>query len=441
MTDVVVVGLSHHTAPVELRERVALPDGELPDALRSLTLDHTFGEAVLLSTCNRVEIYASGDSGRELIRAARAHLTARAGGDIGDVLYERHGDDAVRHAFRVASSLDSLVVGEPQILGQLKDAYQAACDTGTVGSLLGRCFTRAFAVAKRVRTETGIAEGTVSVSSIAVELAKKIFGNLDGRSALLLGAGEMGEAAARSLAQTGAHLRVVNRSAEKARALAASCGGEAVDYELLPSELVRADVVVTSTSSPHFVLTHALMKDVMRTRRHRPIFLIDIAVPRDIDPRVGDLDSVFLYDVDDLTKVAEENLASRKKEADAAERIISIEVEEFAAWRRTLDLAPTIVALRERVSSVVAAEIERTAPKLKNLSEEDRRAIERMGEAIVAKILHHPIRELKQAATEPDATSLIASTRRLFAVDVGEKAAEPAADAPGQTRASQGTEG
>lgn len=424
-----MVGLSHHTAPVELRERVALPEGELADALRGIVADHAVGEAVLISTCNRVELYASGDSARELVRVARAHLTARAGGDIGDVLYERHGDEAVRHAFRVASSLDSLVVGEPQILGQLKDAYQAACDTGTVGSLLGRCFTRAFAVAKRVRTETGIAEGTVSVSSIAVELAKKIFGELAGRRALLLGAGEMGEAAARSLAQTGATLRVVNRSAEKARALAAACGGEARDYELLASELVKADVVVTSTSSAHFVLTHELMRDVMRTRRHRPIFLIDIAVPRDVDPRVGDLDGVFLYDVDDLTKVAEDNLASRRKEADAAERIVSIEVEEFAAWRRTLDLAPTIVALRERIGAVVASELARTTPRLRSLSEDDKRALERMGEAIVAKILHNPIRELKQASTEPDAASLIAAARRLFVVDAPAEAERPRAPA------------
>ncbi len=379
MTDVIVVGLSHHTAPIELRERVALPDGELHDTLRALAAEGGFGETVLVSTCNRVEIYASGESTGELIRAARAHLTARAGGDIGDVLYERHGDEAVRHAFRVAASLDSLVVGEPQILGQLKDAYQAACDTGTVGSLLGRCFTRAFAVAKRVRSETGIAEGTVSVSSIAIELAKKIFGDLDGRRALLLGAGEMGEAAAKSLAQTGATLRVVNRSAEKARALALACGGEAREYELLPSELVKADVVITSTSSTHFVLTHELMRDVMRTRRHRPIFLIDIAVPRDVDPRVGDLDGVFLYDVDDLTKVAEDNLAARRKEADAAERIVAIEVEEFATWRRTLDLAPTIVAIRERVASIVHAELSRTTPRLRDLSDDDRRALERMG--------------------------------------------------------------
>lgn len=432
MTDVIVVGLSHHTAPIELRERVALPDGELHDTLRALAAEGGFGETVLVSTCNRVEIYASGESTGELIRAARAHLTARAGGDIGDVLYERHGDEAVRHAFRVAASLDSLVVGEPQILGQLKDAYQAACDTGTVGSLLGRCFTRAFAVAKRVRSETGIAEGTVSVSSIAIELAKKIFGDLDGRRALLLGAGEMGEAAAKSLAQTGATLRVVNRSAEKARALALACGGEAREYELLPSELVKADVVITSTSSTHFVLTHELMRDVMRTRRHRPIFLIDIAVPRDVDPRVGDLDGVFLYDVDDLTKVAEDNLAARRKEADAAERIVAIEVEEFATWRRTLDLAPTIVAIRERVASIVHAELSRTTPRLRDLSDDDRRALERMGDAIVAKILHHPIRELKQAASEPDATSLIATTRRLFSVDAPAEAAEsatPKADA------------
>ena len=331
--DFVVVGLSHRTAPVEVRERLAVAPARLEEELRTMAAHGRFDEALLISTCNRVELYATSSNPIEAAQSAREALATRlADGMTDQVLYQERGIDVVRHVFRVASSLDSLVVGEPQILGQVKEAFDAAKGAGMMGTLLGRCFTQAFAAAKRVRSETGIAEGTVSVSSIACELARKIFGNLEGRRTLLLGAGEMGESAARSLRQTGAQLHVINRSDERARALAESCGGQPVPFERLSVELADADVVIASTASPKFILTPELMKGVVRSRRHRPLFIIDIAVPRDVDPRVGNMDNVFVYDVDDLQQVAEENLAVRAREAAQAERIIEEEVDAWEAF-------------------------------------------------------------------------------------------------------------
>lgn len=416
MSELVVVGLSHHTAPLELRERLAASRDRLPALLRSLQ-GHAFEEAVLVSTCNRVELYGVSDDPGRATSAAREHLRERSGAPIDDVVYVHRGADAVRHAFRVAASLDSMVVGEPQILGQFKEAFETATETGTVGTLLGRCFTRAFAVAKRVRSETGIAEGTVSVSSIATSLARKIFGDLEGRRVLLLGAGEMGEAAGRSLAGSGARLLVVNRSPDKAVALAAELSGTAIGYEQLAAELVAVDVVICSTSSPAFVLTQELMKGVVRARRLRPLFVIDIAVPRDVDPRVGNLENVFLYDVDDLQKVAQENLDARRRSAEAAERIVDIEVSEFEVWRRTLELTPTIVALRKRFEETLQTELERTLPRLGGLDERQRQALERMTSAMASKLLHGPLTALKHSAGEADGAALIAATRALFALD------------------------
>jgi len=422
-----MVGLSHHTAPLELREKLAI-DGDARAELLKTWSESAAGEGVVISTCNRVELYATTDDASSAERQARALLEGKlSDGErarLAEVLYVRDGEDAIRHLFRVASSLDSMVVGEPQILGQVKEAYDAARAAGTLGSLLGRCFSRSFAVAKRVRTETGIAEGTVSVSSIASQLAKKIFGELSGRRVLLLGAGEMGEAAARSLANTGAVLRVVNRSPEKARRVAAECGGEPRGYEQLASELIQADVVISSTSSDRYVLTTELMKDVLRGRRHRPIFLIDIAVPRDVDPRVGEMESVFLFDVDDLQEVAQENLAQRRNAALTAERIVDIEVAEIEAWRRTLDLTPTIVALRQRFAEVVHGEIERSAKKL-DLSAKERKSLERMGEAMVKKLLHPPLATLKKTAGGPENATLIAATRSLFELAHPQAAEDP----------------
>ena len=415
MRDFLVVGLSHRTAPVEIRERLAVPPELLEKELRALSSTAGFDEALLVSTCNRVELYATSDSPGDAMERARATLWSRLPeGATEDVLYSERGIAVVRHAFRVAASLDSLVVGEPQILGQVKDAFEAAQAAGTAGTLLGRCFSQAFSTAKRVRSETGIAQGTVSVSSIACELAKKIFGHLDGRRTLLLGAGEMGEAAARSLRQTGTQLHVTNRSEERASALAASCGGRSVPYEHLTTELAEADVVIASTASTKFILTPDLMRGVVRSRRHRPLFIIDIAVPRDVDPRVGTMDNVFVYDVDDLQQVAEENLAVRAREASDAERIIEEEVDSFLAWRRSLELAPTIVALRKRFGEVADEELARAVARLENVSPKDREVLEAMARSLVNKLLHQPMTQLKAGVAEPDGSHLIDAVRRLF---------------------------
>ena len=415
MRELVVVGLSHRTAPVEVRERLAVAPEELETELKSIKESSRFDEALLVSTCNRVELYATSNNPIDAIHRARGTLTRRLPDNASqDLLYTERGVAVVRHVFRVASSLDSLVVGEPQILGQVKEAFEAAKSAGTAGTLLGRCFSQAFSTAKRVRNETGIAEGTVSVSSIACELAKKIFGRLDGRRTLLLGAGDMGEAAARSLRQTGTRLHVTNRSDERAQALAKSCGGRAVSYERLATELAEADVVIASTASPKFILTPDLMRGVVRSRRHRPLFMIDIAVPRDVDPRVGTMDNVFVYDVDDLQQVAEENLATRAREAAEAERIIDEEVESFLAWRRSLELAPTIVALRTRFAQVAEEELARTLARLGESCQADRAVLEAMSRSLINKLLHQPMTQLKAGAGEPDGALLIDAVRRLF---------------------------
>jgi len=417
MRDFVVVGLSHRTAPVEVRERLAVAPEQLEEELREIVARGHFDEALLISTCNRVELYGVSMNPTAAAQSARNTLASRLPNSTSeDVFYSERGVAVVRHAFRVASSLDSLVVGEPQILGQVKEAFDAATNAGTAGTLIGRCFSHAFSTAKRVRNETGIAEGTVSVSSIACELARKIFGNLDGRRTLLLGAGEMGEGAARNLRQTGTQLHVINRSEARAEALAKSCGGRAIPYERLTTELAEADVVIASTASTKFILTPELMKGVVRSRRHRPLFIIDIAVPRDVDPRIGTMDNVFVYDVDDLQQVAEQNLAVRAREAAQAERIIEEEVESFLKWRRSLELAPTIVALRKQFGDVADEELRRALGRLQGLSQSDRAAFEAMARSLVNKLLHRPMMHLKAGAEEPDGAQLIDAVRRVFAL-------------------------
>lgn len=427
--ELVVVGVSHRTAPVELRERLAVSHDRRDRDLRALLEDGSLQEGVLVSTCNRVELITAARTAGEGIERARAYLDTRAAPEpVHHYIYQRVGPEAVRHLFRVASGLDSMVLGEPQILGQVKDAFQHASDQGAVGTLLGRWFEHAFGVAKRVRSETGLAQGLVSVSSIACDLAEKIFGELRRRRVLLLGAGKMSEAAARSLAARGAILYVLNRSPERAEQLADACGGTARPLESLAAELTEADVVISSTSNPGFVITRELMHDVMKARRRRPIFLIDIAVPRDVDPRSGDLENVFLYDIDDLQQVSRENLAARQSEVADAEAIVDDEVLRFEAWLRTLRLKPTIVALRERFRGVVRAELESTLPRLSSLEERDRRTLEKMCDAMVNKLLHAPVTRLKDDSEDAAAAQLIEMTQRLFdlQIDSGEQSSRRA---------------
>ena len=433
--EIFVVGLSYRTSPVALREKLAVPSAELAGMIARLKSEVALDEALMVATCNRVEVYGVASDPSAVTRAKSWLEKPLGEGALGGHTYERSGTDAVRHVFRVASSLDSMVVGEPQILGQVKEAYAAAAGVGGLGALLDRCFARAFAVAKRVRTETGIASGAVSVSSIACDLALGIFGDLNGKRVLLVGAGKMGESAAKHLAKQGAKLFVLNRSRERAVELAAACGGEPRGMNELASELALADVAIASTSSERFVITVELMKEVSRARRHRNLFLIDIAVPRDVDPRVGEMDGVFLYDVDDLGKVAEENMAVRRREADAAEKIVEHETRTFEEWRKQQDVKPLIIGIRQHVHGTLSAELERTLPRLTGDKEKDKAALERMVEAMVNKVVHHPVAEVKRASERGD-VDVGNAAARLFPIATSEPKSEtePAPDGAPATR-------
>jgi len=403
-----VLGVSHRTAAVELREALA----RKADELQVLNVLRDFlDEAIWLSTCNRLEVYGCA---RDLDAASfglRALFDEWARPEaMSSHLYEYRGTDAVRHVFRVSSSLDSMVVGEPQILGQVKQAYAHANQAGALGPLLGRCFDRGFGVAKRIRSETGIAQGSVSVGSIACDLASKIFGDLTGKHVMLIGAGKMGEVSARYLAAQGAKLIVVNRSPERATQLAAACGGVARAFAELEQTLIEADVVIASTASPGFIITRQQVKEVLRRRRHRPLFIIDIALPRDIEPEVGKLPNVFLYDIDDLQQVSQDTVQERVREAHLAETMIEREVTDFMSWLDSLAVKGTIVALRRHFKEKVLQELERT--RQKGLASLGDGSMDRTADAIVAKLLHHPIQALRQSVYDRD--KLIQVTHKLF---------------------------
>ncbi|MDB4942934.1 MAG: Glutamyl-tRNA reductase [Labilithrix sp.] len=429
---VVVIGVSHKTAPVEVRERFAAGADILPELLARLTARPELEEAMFLSTCNRVEIIALSktmgsleESTRAASHAIREALREQIGAssveDLDEWLYEKTGDVAVRHVFRVAASLDSMVLGEPQILGQVKDAYDAAVAAGALRSHLSRCVHRAFTVAKRIRTETQLGAGIVSISSVAVDLTKRIFGDLGGSTVLLVGAGEMAEQAAKSLGKGAKAIRVCNRSFDRAATLAATFGGTAAPLEQLEAELVASDVVVASTSSKTFVITKDLVKRVMKQRKGRTLFLIDIAVPRNIDPGVHDLDNVYVYNVDDLEAEVAENMKLRQNEVAAAEHIVETELAEWATWARGLEVNPTVVGLRARTRGVLVAELERSlGQRLKHLGEGDRAALYQMIESATNKLLHAPTTRLKAAAAGDgtsggtDVGDLVSALHHLF---------------------------
>jgi glutamyl-tRNA reductase len=420
--------VSFRTAPLSLRERLAVGEDRVAQDLEALMKNAGLKEGVLLSTCNRVELIATADSPEHAVEGTVGYFNHRASPErIDPCVYRHYGRDAARHLFRVACGLDSMVLGEPQILGQVKDAFAAAQLAGTVGGFLSRSFERGFSVAKRVRTETALAAGNVSVSSIACDLAEKIFGDLAGRRVLLVGAGKMSEVAARSLTARGAQLFVVNRSPERAEALAAACGGTPRPLEALATELAEADVVISSTSKRDYVITYELMQGVCKMRRFRPLFIIDIAVPRDVDPRVDSLRNVFLYDMDDLQKVSRENLAARERAVIDAERLIDEELDELERWARSIELTPTIVALRERVRGLLRAELEKTLPKL-SLPDSERKKLEAMTEAMANKVLHGPLTELKQSQASTDGATLLEAVQKLFRLN--EETAPAARPAP-----------
>ena len=419
---IVVVGLSHRTAPVEVRERLAIPSDNLAEALARFAARSGVGEVMCLSTCNRVEVVVTphektpADDVAATVTTVLDELACEAGGgSIRAHLYRHTGSEAVRHLFRVAASLDSIVVGEPQILGQLKDAFEAAQAAGTIGPTLSRAVTRALHAAKRVRTETAIGEGLVSVSSVAVDLATQIFGALAGRTAVLIGAGEMAEAAAQLLAKAGAEVVVVNRSPERARDLALQVGGSTRPWVDLGAVLCEADVVISSTSARAYVLTHDDVARAMKSRKGRTLFLIDIAVPRDVDPTVNRIDNVFLYGVDDLEGIVEESMRGRRNEAAKAEAMIAEEARALDAWAEARGVTPTIVGLRQKTKAVLAAEVERSlAGKLKHLGEAERAALDAMTEAMVNKLMHPPTAHLRKAAGEPRGEQLAQVIRELF---------------------------
>ena len=419
---VVVIGISHKTAPVDVRERFAAGSEILPEVLARLTSRAELDEVMFLSTCNRVEVIAIPKSGKTVEDASRAvrealreHIGASSVEDLSEWLYERTKDDAVRHVFRVAASLDSMVLGEPQILGQVKEAYEAAVAAGALRSHLARCLSRAFGVAKRVRTETQLGAGTVSISSVAVDLAKRIFGDLEGRTVLLVGAGEMAEAAAKSLAKSAKSIRICNRSFERAATLAQTFGATAAPLDQLEAELTISDVVVASTASKSFVVTRDLVRRVMKHRKGRTLFFIDIAVPRNVEPDVHRLDNVYVFNVDDLEHEVAENMKAREKEVAAAEAIVAAELAEWSAWARGLDVNPTIVALRAKTRGVLVSELERSfGSRLKHLGEAERSALTQMVESAVNKLMHAPTTRLKAAAGADDGGDLVKALRHLF---------------------------
>ena len=415
--DIVIVGVNHRTAPVEVRERLALADGRLDDAHRRLLGFEPVKETVLVCTCNRVEVVAYADD----VAAATdciTHFLAEEHGmpreQFESHLYRYCGRTAVQHLFRVAASLDSMVIGEPQILGQLKEFYARAATVGAVRTVLHRCFHKSFSVAKRVRTETGIASKAVSVSSAAVELARNIFDRLEDKTAMLIGAGEMSELAARHLLSGGiGSMIVTNRTFDRAVELAREFRGTPVPYEHFPRYLPLADVVIGSTAAPHHVLLPPLVHDALRERKQRPMFLIDLSVPRAFDPAINEIDNVYLYDIDDLADLSEENLAERQREAGKAELIIEAEVDKFWRWLNGLDAVPTIVALRERVENIRCRELEKTLGALKDLTPRQREALDALTSAIVKKILHSPIMHLKRQDAEVE-SFYVDAVRRLF---------------------------
>jgi glutamyl-tRNA reductase len=421
--NIFVVGLNHKTADVDVREKLAFNGEKLEEGLVKISSLPDINGAVILSTCNRVEIYSDVKNAANASDAIKTFLSEFHNLDrpaIDRSLYTYEKEQAVKHVFRVASSLDSMVVGEPQILGQLKDAFEFALQKKTTGILLNRLMKKAISVAKRVRTETRISENAVSTSFAAVELARKIFTDLSEMSFMLLGAGEMAELAAKHMVSFGIReVVVVNRTYDRGCELAREFNGRAVKYEELLKEMTHTDIVICSTGALSYVLKKEDMQKVMKERKQKPVFIIDISVPRNIDPEINDLDNVYLYDVDDLQGVVDANIVERQKEAEKAESIIDEEIEAFQKWISSLDSVPTVVALREKAEGIKREELERLINKLPELGEKERKAIEYMASAIVNKLIHPPTVALKDDAEDKE--TLIATIKKLYGINGDEE--------------------
>ncbi len=418
MAHIVIVGLNHRTAPVEIREKLAFPADTIGCALRGLLEREQISEGVILSTCNRVEVCALASvayQGAAIIQDFLAAFHGIPSGELGRYLYRHEGENAIRHLFRVSSSLDSMVLGEPQILGQVKDAYGYASEFRAIGPILDKFFTKAFSVAKRVRTETKVASSAVSVSYAAVELARKIFGDLKDKTVMLIGAGEMCELAARHLLNAGVKgIMVTNRTFERAVKLADEFGGTAVRFDELLGHLKRADIILSSTGAPHFILNRSDVDEVIRIRRNRPMFFIDMAVPRDIDPDANQIDNVYVYDIDDLNNVIETNIEERQREAALAEEIVVAEVGAFLRWLEVQQTTPTIVTQRRKYEEVKNAEVAKALAALGADDPKTRKVVEALASSILNKILHAPVTALKKDSGPLSPMELVAVVRELF---------------------------
>jgi glutamyl-tRNA reductase len=413
-----ITGVSHKTAPVEVRECLAFREESLPAALADLKSREGVTEAVILSTCNRVEITVTTDDRSDpqaIVDAFLSDHKAVSTNSIGPYLYRHEGEEAIHHLFRVAASLDSMVIGEPQILGQLKAAYAAAKDCGALCGWLDGLLTRAFSVAKRVRSDTGIGQMAVSVSYAAVELARKIFGSLSNRTIMIVGAGKMSELAARHLRRSGAsHVFVTNRTHERAVDMAKLFQGTPVEYTRFVNMLPEVDIVIASSGAPHYILRKEDMQRIIAARRNKPMFLIDIAVPRNIEPSVNEVDNVFLYDIDDLQEVVNSNLRERMKEADHAEAMVTEEVQRMMARLKVAEVTPTIVGLQDQLEQIRSAEIEKVRRKCGPFTPELEQAIEMLTRGIINKIAHGPISELRNQAGQPEGAHVVATIRKAF---------------------------
>ncbi|HHL39820.1 MAG TPA: glutamyl-tRNA reductase [Deltaproteobacteria bacterium] len=423
--NLVIVGLNHRSSPVEIREKVSFPADGIAEPLGRLTNHYGLNEAVIISTCNRVEIVAAvGDmeKGAWQIKGFISDYHGVPIEELDDHLYVHRGEDAVRHLFRVASSLDSMVMGEPQILGQVKEAYSHAVGCKTAGLVMNKLFHKTFSVAKRIRTETRIGASAVSISFAAVELARKIFGSLAGRSVMLVGAGEMAELAARHLLSDGVSgIFVANRTYSRAVEMARGFGGKAIMFREFTHYLKEVDIVIASTGARSFIIRPEEIEGVMRERKQRPMFFIDISVPRNIDPLVNNIDNAYVYDIDDLQGVVEANLRERAREAGEAEAIIDEEIGNFYRWVKSLDVVPTIIALNRRFESIRRAELEKALASMGGLTAKQKKVLDAMSAAIVKKILHAPVTHLKREAHTVEGDFFVEAARRLFDLEEGEE--------------------
>ncbi len=417
--DTFVLGINHKTAPVEIREKFAFTPSGLEDTLNFLLKDGLLQECVILSTCNRTEIYATAkdaDRGRETVFNLLGEREGFTRESLEKISYFYACQDAVAHLFQVAAGLDSMILGETQILGQVKQAYETAAGCGSVGKVFHALFSRTLGCGKKVHTETKINENATSVSYASVELAKKIFGRLTRRSVLVIGAGEMSELTLRHLLDHGAaEVTVTNRTKERAEKVACNFGGKTVDYEDMEKHLETVDIVISSTGAPHFIITKPQMARIMRARKNRPLFIIDIAVPRDIDPAINSLGNVYLYDIDDLQEVVASNLKDREKEARRAELIIAEEVKEFQSWFKALNVVPLITALRKKAETIRQEELQRElSDKLAKLGKKEQKAVDNLTKLIVNRLLREPVLRIKEFAVEDKSDAYVASLSRLF---------------------------